>query len=398
MRQIRNNNPAPKPRLTTNAGWRAAEALRQIVSACVLAGLPSLAGSEPLVFISAFAPSGTGAIHAFRLDVEAGSLLPVHRTAEVDNPFFMALSPDHRFLYSVHAEQFNTQKPEQVAAYRLTDRTGKLELLNHQSSHGTASCYLSVDATGRTLLLANYSSASVVTLPINVDGSLGEAASFHQHAGPVFDPVRQNGAHPHSIILSPDNRFAYVADLGLDQILSYQLDPALAKLTPGHPPHEKAPPRAGPRHLIIHPNGRHLYALNEIANSVSRYDYHPESGGITRRETISTLPPGFNGISNGADLKITPDGRFLYATNRGHDSIAAFRIDRDGVLALIGIESSRGKGPQNLAISPEGGLLLCANLPGNNVAVFRIDGLTGNLKPLGEPISMPKPSCIVLLP
>jgi 6-phosphogluconolactonase len=189
-----------------------------------------------------------------------------------------------------------------------------------------------------------------------------------------------------------------VADLGLDQVLCYRLEPGTATLSANPIPFARTPPGAGPRHLTFHPNGKHVYVINELSNSVTLFDYDAASGGLETRQTIATLPKEFAGKSYCADLKITPNGRFLYGTNRGHDSIAAYRIAADGRLTLLGIEPSLGKGPQNLAISADGRLLLCANMPGNNLAVFRIDADTGMLASTGAPLSMPSPSCIRLLP
>lgn len=354
--------------------------------------------AEPLVFISAFAPGTNGAIHAFHLDPATGRLKPAQRTDGAENPFFMAVSRNQKFLYSIHARIFGGQEPEQVAAYALEGRTGRLKLLNRQSTRGTASCYLDVDATGKTVLVANYTTGNVASFPVREDGSLGEAVSFFQHAGSSVDPVRQKGPNAHSFVVSPDNRFAFAADLGIDQILGYRLDAATAKLTPNQPPFAKAPPGAGPRHLTFHPNGKHLYVINELKNSVTLFDYAASTGTLTERQTISTLPADFAGKSYCADLKITPNGRFLYGTNRGHDSIAIYRLGDDGRLTLLGIEPSLGKGPQNLAIAADGKFLLCANMPGNNVAVFRLDAQTGGLKPVGEPAGLTSPSCIRILP
>jgi 6-phosphogluconolactonase len=357
---------------------------------------PQANAEELLVFISSFAPGADGAIHAYRLQADSGELQPVHRTADAEHPFFLALSPDRRFLYSIHAPgQFGGKDHEQVAAYELVGRTGRLKLLNRQSARGTAACYLDVDATGKTVLVANYSTGSVAALPVRDDGSLGEAASFVQHEGSSVDPRRQQGPHAHCIVVSPDNRFVYAADLGLDQILSYRLDADTATLSPAKQPFVRTPPGAGPRHLTFHPQGRHVYVINELHNSVTMFDYEAESGLLIERQTISTLPDDFDGTSYCADLKMTPDGRFLYGTNRGHDSIAAYRIGEDGRLTLLVIEPSLGKGPQNLAITSGGELLLCANMPGDNVAVFRLQA-DGGLTPVGRPVSQTRPSCILL--
>jgi 6-phosphogluconolactonase len=374
---------------------------QRICSVFALAALwviPVGAAEPPLVFVTAFAGGEQGGIHAYTFDAKAGKLIAVHRTAGVENPFFLALSPDRRFLYSIHAKQFGGEEDEQVAALELVGRTGELKLLNRQSSKGTASCYLEVDKTGKCLLAANYASGSVASLPIKADGSLGEPASFFQHSGSSVDPQRQKEPHAHCIVVSPDNKYAFAADLGTDQILCYQLDSVSAKLTPNKPPFARSPAGAGPRHLTFHPNGKRVYAINELANSVTVFDYDGGAGTLTERQTVSTLPDDFKGTSHCADVKISPDGRFLYGTNRGHDSIAAYRIGDDGKLSLIAIEPSLGKGPQNLLITPDGRWLLCANMAGNNIVVFEINAKTGKLKPTGEPVKQTSASCIMFLP
>jgi 6-phosphogluconolactonase len=354
--------------------------------------------ANPLVFIAAFAPGERGGIHAYELSIQDGKLKPLHHTVGAENPFFLALSPDRKHLYSTHAKQFEGKENEQVAAYAIVGRAGELKLLNRQSAGGTATCYLEVDKSGRAVLAANYASGSVAALPIRTDGSLGEKAALIRHTGSSVNPQRQKEAHAHSIVVSPDNRYAFAADLGSDQILGYRLDPAAAKLTPNTPPFTRSTAGAGPRHLTFHPNGKRLYSINELLNSVTAFDYDANSGTLAEKQTISTLPDDFKGTSYCADVKITPDGRHLYGTNRGHDSIAAFQIGADGRLALVAIEPSLGKGPQNLAITPDGAWLLCANMPGNCVAVFRIDPKTGRLTSAGEPIQQPGPSCIMIVP
>jgi 6-phosphogluconolactonase len=355
--------------------------------------------AEPVVFVSAFASGDNGAIHAFRFDLKTGRLNPLHRTNDVEMPFFLAVSPNSKFLYSIDAEQFGSENGEFVAAYAIEGRTGKLRRLNRKSSRGSASCYLDVDATGKTVVVANYSTGSVAALPVKEDGSLGEAASFLQHRGSSIDPARQKEPHAHSIEVSRDNRFALAADLGIDKVLVYRLDAATAELSASEvQAFATVPPGSGPRHLTFHPSGQLVYVINELKNTVTCFDYVADSGRLTQRQTISTLPSDFSGTSYCADLKITPSGRFLYGTNRGHDSIAIYRIEEDGRLSLVGIEPSLGKGPQNLLITPDGGWLLCANMPGNNVAVFAINSNTGRLTAAGDPISLPMPSCIRWLP
>jgi 6-phosphogluconolactonase len=358
-----------------------------------------LEAEDPIVFISSFAGGESGAVTAHRFSLTGGTLTPLARNEDIENPFFLAISPDYRNLYAIHAKAFGGKEDEDVAAYSIDRSSGNLTFLNRQSAKGGATCYLEVDKTGKTLLVANYSSGSVAALPVKTDGSLGEAASFDQHeGGSGVDPRRQDGPYAHSIIVSPDNRFAYAADLGLDRIFVYGLDPATAKLRPASPGFVASPPGAGPRHLAFGPDGKNLYAIDELSNTVTRYTQSADTGVLTRAERISTLPEGFTENSYCADLKITPNGRFLYGTNRGHDSIAIFAIGNDGALARVGIEPSLGAGPQNLLITPDGNWLLCANMPGNNLAVFRIDSGTGALTSTGAPVEITSPSCIRLLP
>lgn len=367
----------------------------------------TLPADEVTVYVSSFAAGEKGGIEALRLSLDDGKLTRLARTGGVENPFFIAVSPDRRFLYSVHALAFGGEDDEEVAAYAIDKESGKLTLLNRQSAKGTATCYLEVDATGKTLLLANYSSGSVAAMPLREDGLLGEVASFIQHeGGSKVDPKRQDAPYAHSIIVSPDNRVAFAADLGLDMIIGYSLDATRAGLKLLIPARAASRPGAGPRHLAFAPDGKNLYSIDELSNTITRYAYdaekvwsftNAEAGAIPREESISTLPEDFTGSSYCADLKITPDGKFLYGTNRGHDSLAIYGIGDDGVLTLIGFEPSRGKGPQNLLITPDGQWLLCANMPGNSLAVFRI-GSDGKLTATGDLLEITMPSCIRLLP
>lgn len=366
-----------------------------VLALSVIATSPALA-EQVTLFASSFAPGKDGAIHAFAFDTETGMLTTVHRNGDISNPFFFAISPDQEFLYSIHALTFGGKEPEQIAAYQLKGKPGHLSLLNRQTTRGTASCYVDVDATGKSVLVANYSSGSVISYSVQADGSLSPPVSFVQHQGSSVNPARQKEPHAHCFVISPNNQFAYAADLGIDQIVSYSLNPANAQLTASAQPFVRTPPGAGPRHLIFHPNGKWIYVINELLNSVTRFDYLSETGKLIERQTITTLPKEYNGTTHTADLKITPNGKFLYGTNRGHDSLAAYRIADDGELSLIEIEPSLGKGPQNLVITPDGQWLLCANMPGNNIAVFRI-GDDGAITPHGTPTEIVMPSCLRLL-
>ena len=351
-------------------------------------------GKDLLVFISAFAPGDKGAIHAYRINSKSGAAKELTKTNDVEHPFFLALSRDRKYLYSIHANTFGGKNNEEVAAYRVVGREGRLALINRQSALGTAACYLDVDRSGKTLLVANYSTGSVASLPIGKDGALGKAASFFQHQGSSVTP-RQKGPHAHCIVVSPDNRYAFAADLGLDKVLSYKIETQTAKLTPTEQTSVKTPAGAGPRHLTFHPNGKHIYVVNELSNSVTTFDYDTNNGSLKRRKTISTLPDDFKGTTYCADVKATSDGRYLYATNRGHDSLAMYSIQANGDLRLLGIQPSGGKNPQNLAITPDNRLLLCANMGGNKVTLFHIQD-DGKLGALRQSLTLPSPSCIMI--
>lgn len=369
-----------------------------VIAGMVLSNATNVVAEEkPLVFISAFAKGDEGAIYAYELDPETGKLNEIERTSDVEHPFFLAVSPDNQYLYSIHAPgKFSGKDNEFVSAFKLEGRTGKMKLLNRQSSQGTASCYLDIDKSGKSVVVANYTTGSIASLPVNEDGSLREAATFVQHTGSSVNPKRQKEPHAHCSVISPDQKYVYAADLGLDKIMAYQLDAETATLTPNTQPFVRTVPGAGPRHLTFHPNGKQLYVINELKNSITEFDYDPKTGTLIEQETLSTLPEDFAGTSYCADLKITPDGKFLYGTNRGHHSLAAYRIEDDGELKLLEIKPSLGDGPQNLAITADGKFLICANMPGNNVVVFRIDQETGKLTSAGDPVSIPSPSCIMI--
>lgn len=348
-----------------------------------------------LVFVSMFAPEGAGGIRGFRLDGRTGALEATGEVAAVAHPFFLALAPDRRTLYSTAAAKFSGPDEEEVVAWRVDAAAGRLTEIGRQSSRGRATCYVAVDASGQTLLVAHYTGGGVTTLPLAADGTIGPAACVIPHDV----PAGRTKSHAHAIVpvAAADGRpFVYVPDLGLDRILVYRLDPAAARLEPAAQPFIDAPEKSGPRHLALDAGGRRLYAVDELGNSVTVYDRDPATGRLERGPTVSTLPDGFTGKSHCADVVVTADGRFLYATNRGHDSIAVFRVAADGRLERVANVPSRGGSPQNLALVPGGRLLLCANMVGGNVAVFGIAADTGLLEPIGEPVAVTSPSCICI--
>ena len=360
---------------------------------------------EHLVFITSCLAGDAGAITAFKLNTATGALEEVQRNSDVENPFFIALSPDRKFLYSVHVPGDLGSDTGCIAAYEIVGDSGQLRKLNEQSANGITTCYVDVDPTGKAVVFANYTSGSAGSYPVLADGSLGDMVSFVQHQGAsLVIAARQEAAHAHSSVISPSGKHVYVCDLGMDQIMGYGLDAESACLTPHNQPYIRTIGGGGPRHFTYHPQGGYVYANNELANSVNVYSYDEDSGTLIERQVISTLPDGFEGTSYTADIKITPNGRYLYCSNRMHDSIAVYGIGDDGCLTLVDIQSSLGHFAQNLAITPDGTMLLCANMQvdkasneGANVAVFRIDAASGKLTAVGTPVAHAEPSCIMIV-
>ena len=339
-------------------------------------------------------------IYACRFQPATGALTSAGLVAETANPTFLAVDPSRRFLYSVNAiANYEGQTAGSISSFSMDARTGGLKLLNRVSSRGAGPTHLVVDRTGRRLLAANFTGGSVAAFPVKGDGSLGEASSFFQHTGSSVNPRRQAGPHAHSVNLSHDNRFVLVADLGLDQVLSYRLDPGKAVLALNDPPLVKVSPGSGPRHMAFHPNGRFAYVINEMLSTVTAFAYDPARGRLKELQTISTLPKDFSGRNTAAEVAVDRTGRFLYGSNRGHDSIALFTIDpRKGTLTLVEQVSTQGKAPRYFTFDPTGRYLLAANQDSDNIVLFRADQISGRLTPAGRSIEVPSPVCVVFVP
>ena len=267
-----------------------------------------------------------------------------------------------KYLYAVN-EASGPGKGGGVTSFALDPKTGELTRLNQQSTVGDGPCHLVVDATGKNVLVANYGGGSVAVLPIGPDGKLGPASDFIQHKGKVFDPKRQGSPHAHSINLDKANRFAVVADLGLDRVFVYKFDPIHGKLTPNDPPSTKVKDRSGPRHFAFHPDGKHAYVINEIDCTVTAFDYDADRGTLTAIQTIPTMPVAVEPRHSTAEVVVHPSGKFLYGSNRGHDSLAVYAIEPGtGRLKLVEYEPTRGKTPRNFAVDPTGSYVLAENM------------------------------------
>jgi 6-phosphogluconolactonase len=341
-------------------------------------------------------------IYRVDLDRAAGKLGEVTLAGEAVNPGFIALHPNGQFLYSV-GQQPSPDKtnPGTVTAYSIDSASGDLRTLNQQASGGVGPAYVMVDRAGRNVLVANYSGSSAAVLPLAADGTLEAASCVVRHEGSSVNPKRQESPHPHSIYLDAANRFAFVPDLGLDKVMIYRFDGNEGNLAANEPAFVKLPPGSGPRHFAFHPDGQHAYAINELASTVTAMDYDPQSGALVPRQTISTLPPGANAEQLGnttADIHVHPSGRFVYGSNRGHNSIAIFAIDEESkTLAPLGYQGEGIKTPRNFGIDPSGNFLLVANLDGDNLSLFRIDRSTGQLAPTGSTAEVSKPMCVKFL-
>jgi 6-phosphogluconolactonase len=376
-----------------------------ILTLFALVGADAAAAAEPaedasmLVYFGTYTRGEGKGVYVSRFDPQTGKLTEPELAGEVQNPSFVAIHPSGKYLYAVgETATFNGKETGAVTAFAIDRESGMLEQLNRQSSGGAGPCHIVVDKAGRNVLVANYGGGSCASLPLGDDGRLKEPASVIQHEGSSADPQRQKGPHAHSINLDAANRFAFVADLGLDKVLVYRFDPQTGKLAPADPASASLKPRSGPRHFTFHPEGEFAYVINELASTMTAFRYDPESGKLEEIQTLSTLPDDFDGNNSTAEVRAHPSGRFLYGSNRGHDSIAVFSVDpRTGKLTAVEHEPTRGQTPRNFNIDPTGRFLLAANQATNTVAVFRIDQKTGELEAVGEPLPVPSPVCIRFL-
>jgi 6-phosphogluconolactonase len=371
----------------------------------ICVGAPAKPHTKYLAYVGTYTQEGSESkgIYAYRFDSGTGQLVPAGLAAETINPSFLVVHPNHRFLYAVNeVSNYQGEKSGAVSAFAIDHATGKLTLLNQISTRGGDPCYISFDKTGKYVLIANYAGGSVAVFPVLEDGRLGEASGFIQHRGQGTNPERQEGPHAHSIDLSPDNRFALVDDLGLDETLVYRFDRGKGSLTAdpkSNADAAKAEPGAGPRHLSFHPNGRFVYVINEMASTVSVFRYDATVGGLQKLQTISALPKDFSGHSEAAEIQVHPSGKFLYASNRGHDSIAVFAIDRNiGVLTPVQYVPTKGGNPRHFEIDPTGSLLFAANEKSDNIVVFHINSRSGRLATTGKVLEVSQPVCIKFVP
>jgi 6-phosphogluconolactonase len=355
----------------------------------------TVASGEYLLYVGTYTGPKSKGIQEYRFTPSKGTLEAVGPAAEVRNPSFLALSPDRKYLYAV--SELGNKGPEKssVSSYAIDRKTGSLQFLNKVASGGGGACHLVIDKTQKMLLVANYNTGSVASFRVKADGSLTEMMGFVQHSGSSTNPDRQKGPHAHAVVLSADNRFVFVPDLGTDEIKTYRIDPPTAKFDEKQVASVKLKAGSGPRHFVLHPNNKFAYGLNEMGSSVTTFSYDASQGSLATLQTVSTLPEDFSGTDNSAEIELDKAGKFLYASNRGNDSVTVFSVDRQkGTLTKLQVEPTQGKTPRNFAIDPTGKFLLVANQDSDTIVVFKIDAKSGQLTPTGTSVSAPAPVCL----
>jgi 6-phosphogluconolactonase len=385
-------------------GWISFVSLVILASSSALGRAAELAvagdkADKLLVYVGTYTQGLSKGIYLTRLDLSRGTLEPATVAAEVANPSFLAIAPEGKFLYAIgELNELGGKRGGAVSALATDPANGKLTLLNQQSTQGAGTCHLAIARDGKHVVVANYTGGSASCLSIEPNGRLGKVVCLVQHKGASINQRRQEGPHAHGVYLDAANRFLVVPDLGLDKLMIYRFDEATGMLTANDPPFLATAAGAGPRHFAFHPNGRYAYVINELNSTLSAMSYDAEHGVLHPLQTVSTLPPRFHGVNTCAEVQVHPSGKFVYGSNRGHNSIAIFAIDAGtGKLRYVGHEPTRGKEPRNFAIDPSGGYLLAANQSSDNVVVFRIDAGTGRLRATGSTAHVPMPVCVTML-
>ncbi len=371
-----------------------------VTTAAAVSFVSALAAAQPVtVYVGTYTGKESKGIYAFEFDPVTGKSGPARLAAETESPSFLALHPNGDHLYAVNeTSEFNGEKGGGLSAFKI-GKNHELTALNSRPTKGGGPCHLFVDRQGGGILVANYGGGSVISYQLETDGRLGEQGSFIQHQGSSVNAQRQKGPHAHGVYLDHASRLALVPDLGMDKVLIYEFDDTNAKLKPANPPFATVKPGSGPRHLAIHPNGKLVFVLSEMSSTITTFAFDSKTGTMKERTTVSTLPESFEGNSSTAEIFVHPNGRFVYASNRGDDSIAVFSIDEDtGTLTSIQRQPTGGKTPRNFNIDPSGNWLLAANQESGTISIFKIDPQSGKLTMTGQSINVPTPVCLVFSP
>jgi 6-phosphogluconolactonase len=347
------------------------------------------ASGSALMYVGPYTRQESKGIYAYRYAAASGELTPLGLAVETVNPSWLLTHPNGRFLYAANESE------RTVSAFSIEAKTGKLTLLNQVPSGGSSPCHLVLD--GKYLIVANYGNGSVASFPVKEDGSLGEVAALIQHSGKSIER-RQRGPHAHAVVLSPDHKYLFVPDLGLDQVVAYRVDSTNGALTPTEQRFAKVAEGSGPRHMAFHPNGRFAYVNGEMGSNVTAFAFNPEDGALTQIQVSSTIPAEFTEENNTAEIGVHPNGRSLYVSNRGHDSIAVFEVNPDtGMLRFVEHTPTQGKIPRNFSVDPSGRFLFVANQETDNIVQYSIDQDTGRLTPTGKVVKVDGPVSLEFL-
>jgi len=349
------------------------------------------------VYIGTYTDGASEGIYLLRFDAQTGRLTSPELAAKIENPSFLALHTTKPLLYAVGVTtRENGEKWDSVTAFVIDPSSGILTQLNRESSMGGGPCHVAVARTGRHVAVANYGGGNIAVLPIREDGPLGAASAFVQHTGSSVNPQRQQEPHAHSVNFDPAGRFVFAADLGIDRIMIYRFDEIHGTLEPNDPPYAQLAPGAGPRHFAFHPSGKYAYSINELDSTITTFAYDAASGRLDTVQSVGTLPEDFTGESTTAEVRVHPSGRFVYGSNRGHDSIVTVGVDpATGMIAPLAWQPTQGSYPRNFYLSPCGDWMLVANQKGDNIVSYRVDAATGRLAPTGYALSVSMPVCLL---
>lgn len=367
--------------------------MKNLILVIVLPFLLIAEGSkENYLIVGTYTGGKSEGIYVYKFNSEDGTHKEVSHI-KASNPSFIAVSPDEKYIYAVN-ENAKEGHGGDIAAYSFNKENGTLTLLNQQPTQGDHPCYVDIDKTGKWVFAANYSSGSLSVFPVSADGSLGAATTHITHTGSGANKERQEKPHVHCTFISPDNKWLYVPDLGIDKVMIYAFDAITGKLTPGSPPFAQSQPGSGPRHITFHPTGKFAYVVEELSGQVVAYQY--QQGQLKLLQRTSTTPRGQKGFAGSADIHVSPDGKFLYASNRGDfNNIAMYKVDtKTGKLSIIGFQSTLGNAPRNFNFDPSGNYLLAGNQNNDEIVIFKRNLKTGLLTEAGKRIKVGKPVCL----
>lgn len=377
--------------------------MKSLILLLIMISLSSPSAARPqtdeyIAYVGTYTGKGSDGIYAFRFNAATGDIGPLTLAAKTDNPSFLAADSAGRFLYAVNElSSFKGQHTGAVSVFAVEGGSVQLQLVQQVSSLGDGPAHLSLDRSGQFLMVANYGGGNMAVFPIRTDGQLDSASAFMQAHGSSVNKDRQEAPHAHFVETTPDNRFVIVADLGIDKLLIYGFDERSGKLSADSARHRALTPGSGPRHFVFTPSGKHLYVANELGSSVTRFAYDAARGSLEMQETISTLPANFTGTNTAAEIVIDTQGKFLYVSNRGDDSIVQFSIQpEDGTLKLVDRVSCGGRSPRHITLDPTGRWMFSANQASGEITLFAVDGSSGRLTSTGKSVKVVAPVCVLL--